>query len=98
MAGRTSRARSAAPNPDSRLRWLQSPALALLEALLAGTLELSHAALDRAQGGEFPQRTVAFLRAALVHHGVLEARDEQSAAFASSEVDPRDCLAGWLLP
>jgi len=73
---------AAAPNPDSTLRWLQSPAFALLEQLLAGTLEPTHAALDRAQGDAFPTRTVAFLRAALVHHGVLERRDEQSAAFA----------------
>ena len=71
-----------APNPDSRLRWLQSPALSLLEALLAGTVELSHAGLDQAQGAAFPARAVAFLRAGLVDQGALEARDEHSARFA----------------
>ena len=84
-----------APNPDSRLRWLQSPALSLLEALLAGTVELSHAGLDRAQGAAFPARAVAFLRAGLVDHGALEAleaRDEHSGS------GPRAPMHGRSLP
>ncbi|MCA1699535.1 MAG: hypothetical protein LC790_11810, partial [Actinobacteria bacterium] len=69
-------------NPASTLRRLQRPSFALLEQLLAGTIELSHAALDSAAGEVAHGRAVAFLRDALVHHGVLEPRDEHSTAFA----------------
>lgn len=64
------------------LRERADPAAAVLEALLAGTLELSHAARDREQGESFPVRTVPFLRAAVIDHGVLERRDHKSASFA----------------
>ena len=73
---------AAAPNPESTLRWLQSPTLALLEDLLGGRIAVTHGALDRAQGDANDGRAVGFVRAALVHHGVLEPRDEHSAAFA----------------
>lgn len=71
-----------AANPSSVLRWLQSPAFALLGRLLAGELEISHAALDEAQGDASQSRAVAFMRAALMHRGALPERDEHAAAFA----------------
>jgi hypothetical protein len=71
-----------APNPASTLRWLQSPTLALLEDLLAGRIELSHAALDIVQGNADDGRAVGHVRAALVQCEVLEPRDEPSASFA----------------
>jgi hypothetical protein len=73
---------AASPNPASTLRRLQRPSFALLEQLLAGTVELNHAALDSAAGDVAHERAVAFLRDALVDHGVLERRDEHSAALA----------------
>jgi len=73
---------AAAANPASTLRWMQGPAFALLEDLLAGRVEVSHTAIDAAQGDASDARAVAFLRAGLVHHGALEPRDEPSAAFA----------------
>lgn len=73
---------AATPNPASTLRWMQAPAFALVEDLLAGRIAVSHAAIDTAQGDASDARAVAFLRAALVCHGALEARDEPSAAFA----------------
>ena len=73
---------AAAAIPDSALRWLHTPSLALLKALLDGEIEISHAGLDGATGDVAPVRAVAFLRSGLVHHGVLERRDEHSAEFA----------------
>jgi hypothetical protein len=71
-----------APRPASTLRWLQSPTHALLEDLLAGRIAVAHDALDVTEGDAHASRAVAFVRAALVDAGVLEPRDEPSAAFA----------------
>jgi hypothetical protein len=73
---------AAAPNSDSMLRWLHTPSLALLEGLLDGKVEITHTGLDGAVGDVASARTVAFLRRRLVHHGVLERRDEHSIEFA----------------
>jgi hypothetical protein len=70
------------PNPASALRWMQTPPFAHVRALVVGEVELSHAGLDRLPGAGRNGGAVAFLRAALVEHGVLEPRDEASAAFA----------------
>jgi hypothetical protein len=70
------------PNPASTLRWMQTPPFANVRALVAGEVELSHAGLDALPGSSRNGGAVAFLRAALVEHGVLEPRDEPSAAFA----------------
>jgi len=64
------------------LRWLQTPTVALLEALLAGQIALTHHGLDSAHERGVADQAVAFVRAALVAHGVLPERDEPSAAFA----------------
>ena len=73
---------TAAPNPASTLRWLQSPAVALLEDLLAGRIAISHAALDATRGDTDDGRAVGYLRAGLIDSGALEPRDEHGAAFA----------------
>lgn len=75
-------AMSAAGNPDSMLRWLQTPTRRLLVDLLAGEIAVSHEALDVAMEGRHAPNAVAFVRAALVHERVLPERDELSAAFA----------------
>jgi hypothetical protein len=67
-------------NPASVMRWMQSPTFWVTEDLIAGRVEVSHAALD-----EIAPRApaaVVFMRAKLVHTGVLAARDEPSARFA----------------
>jgi hypothetical protein len=53
-----------------------------MRAVVAGDVELSHAGLDTLPGAERNGGAVAFLRVALVEHGVLERREEPSAAFA----------------
>lgn len=73
---------AASPNPASTLRWMQTAPFTNVVAVVAGQVELSHAGLDCLPGAGRASGAVAFLRAALVEHGVLEARDEQSAAFA----------------
>jgi len=70
-----------ARNPDSTLRWLQTPTRHLLSDLLAGRIALTHEALDAAMEDTHAPRATAFVRAALVHHGVLPERDEVTAAF-----------------
>lgn len=76
------RALASSPNPASTLRWMYGSGFRLLEDLLAGRVEIGHAGLDLAQGDASESKTVGHLRAALVTHGALEARDEPSAAFA----------------
>jgi hypothetical protein len=71
-----------APDPESTVRWLQTPTLGLLKDLLAGRIAVTHEALDVAQGDAHAGRAVGYVRAALVDAGVLEPRDEHSAAFA----------------
>ena len=73
---------ASAPNAATTMRWMHGPTMALLTDLLAGRLAVTHAALDEAQGSAADCGSVAFLRAALTHHGVLEQRDEASASFA----------------
>lgn len=58
-------------SPLSVLAWLNKPGGRTLIAILGGDVELSHDALDALQA-----RTSEHLRAALVHAGVLPARDE----------------------
>jgi len=73
---------ASAPNAATTMRWMHGPTMALLTDLLAGRVAVTHAALDEAQGSAADCGSVAFLRAALTHHGVLEQRDEASASFA----------------
>jgi len=70
-----------AQNADSTLRWLQTPTRHLLIDLLAGRIALTHQALDAAIDDTHASRVIAFVRAALVHAGVLPERDEVTAAF-----------------
>jgi hypothetical protein len=72
---------AASPNPASTLRWMQTLAYALVEDVVDGRLNLSHQAFDQRQGPEGEGSAVSYLRAALVAHGSLPARDETAAAF-----------------
>jgi hypothetical protein len=72
---------AASPNPASTLRWMHTPPYALVEDLVDGRLELSHEAFDQRQGDAGEGSAIAYLRAALVAHGALPARDEIVAAF-----------------
>jgi len=76
------RALASAPVAPSTLRWLQTPGSGVLREALTGQLEISHAAFDDRQGNASAVHEVGFLRAQLVHHGVLPERDEASAAFS----------------
>jgi dsDNA-binding SOS-regulon protein len=68
------------PKPTSVLRWMgKSRGYQTLAELLAGTLALTHEALDGVERGQ----STIFLRAALVRHGALAERHEQSAALAA---------------
>ncbi|MFF3088819.1 hypothetical protein ACFVRB_27820 [Streptomyces nojiriensis] len=60
------------------LKWLTQPsARRILDALADGTCPLTHEGLDTL----LPNKSVSFLRAALVTAGVLPAREEQFAAL-----------------
>ncbi|MCA1677791.1 MAG: hypothetical protein LC777_01995 [Actinobacteria bacterium] len=75
------RALAGSPRPRTALLWLRlSPAYEILVRLARGELELSHEALDELVGE--PPSALAFLRAALVEHGVLPARPEPVARLA----------------
>jgi hypothetical protein len=65
------------PNPLSVLQRLRRPAGRTLGDLLAGRLELSHAALDGLERG----KGIEDLRARLVQSGCLPVRDETQALF-----------------
>jgi hypothetical protein len=65
------------PNPLSVLQWLAKPGGRTLAHLAAGRVGLSHQALDALDRG----KSTEDLRAALVHAGVLEARDETLASL-----------------
>ena len=75
------------PQPSTTLKWMgRSPGYETVIELATGAREISHRALDDVQRG----MTTSFLRAALVTHGVLEPRGEQTAKFertARSAVD-----------
>jgi hypothetical protein len=74
---------TASPNPASTLRWMELPSFTLVRELLAGSVPITHAALDTQEAPpRYAGKSVAFLRAALVHCGVLEPRNEASVAFA----------------
>lgn len=73
---------AASRNPQSTLRWMHTPPFALVDDVLDGRLALSHHALDERQGAQGEGSAVSYLRAALVAHGALPARDETAAAFA----------------
>jgi hypothetical protein len=70
-----------AANPRSMLRWFCCPGFGITRGLLAGEIPISHAGLDEAAVGA--ANAVAFVRAKLVISGVLEPRDEASAAIRS---------------
>jgi hypothetical protein len=64
------------PNPQSTLRWMQTPSFALVEDVVDGRLGITHEASDERQGTGSEKSAIAYLRAALVAHGALPARDE----------------------
>ncbi|MET9110894.1 hypothetical protein [Streptomyces zhihengii] len=65
-------------DPLTTLHWLERPSSrGMLAALAAGTGPVSHQVLDSLQ----PPRAASSLRAVLVAHGALPARDEQLAAL-----------------
>jgi hypothetical protein len=70
-----------AANPRSMLRWFCCPGFGITRGLLADEIPISHAGLDEAAVGA--ANAVAFVRAKLVISGVLEPRDEASAAIRS---------------
>jgi hypothetical protein len=72
---------AASPNPQSTLRWMQTPSFALVQDLVDGRLGLSHSAFDERQGAQGEGSAIAYMRAALVAHGALPDRDEIAAAF-----------------
>jgi hypothetical protein len=65
------------PSPFSVLAWLARPGGRTLADLAAGRIELTHEALDALDRG----KSTEDLRAALVHAGVLEPRDEMIAGL-----------------
>lgn len=67
------------PQPATTLKWMgYSAGYETVIELATGAREISHRALDEVDRG----MTTSFLRAALVAHGALEPRAEQSAKFA----------------
>ena len=71
---------AASERPRSTLTWAETRRR-LLDQLLAGEIALTHEALDAIPASEHPPRTIAFLRAGLVHAGVLGERDEILTTF-----------------
>jgi hypothetical protein len=66
------------PQPWTTLKWMAgSSAYETVIELATGARELSHEALDQVNRG----MTTLFLRAALVTHGVIDPRPEQTAKF-----------------
>ncbi len=66
------------PDPWTVICWMRtSPAYTTVQDLAGGRIEVSHEALDTVARG----KTTAHLRAALVAHGVLAPRAEQTAAL-----------------
>jgi hypothetical protein len=66
------------PQPSTTLKWMgYSAGYETVVELATGARELSHRGLDDVRRG----MTTSFLRAALVTHGVLESRGEQTAKF-----------------
>jgi hypothetical protein len=73
---------AASPNPQSTLRWMQTPPFALVEDVVDGRLSLTHPQFDERQGSGSEKSAIAYLRAALVAHGALPPRDETAASFS----------------
>ncbi len=71
---------AASERPRSTLAWAETRCR-LLGQLLAGEIALTHEARDAIPASEHPPRTIAFLRAGLVHAGVLSERDEILTTF-----------------
>ena len=66
------------PQPSTTLKWMgYSPGYETVIELATGARELSHEGLDQVNRG----MTTSFLRAALVTHGVLHPRPEQTTKF-----------------
>jgi hypothetical protein len=65
------------PNPLSVLQWLAKPGGRTLADIATGSVELSHETLDALDRG----KSTEDLRAALVHAGVLDERDESLATM-----------------
>ncbi len=70
-------------SPLSVLQWLAKPGGRTLADIAAGSLELSHGALDALTRG----KSTEDLRAALAHTGVLERRDEVLATMSHWTAD-----------
>jgi hypothetical protein len=77
------------PRPLSVLQWLAKPGGRTLAEIAAGTVELSHEALDAVDRG----RSTDDLRAALVHASVLDGRDESLALMKRWTADTLGVLA-----
>jgi len=77
------------PNPLSVVQWLAKPGGRTLADIAAGRVELSHEALDALDR----RKSTEDLRAALVHAGVLERRDESLATMKRWTADGLGALA-----
>lgn len=77
------------PNPLSVLQWIARPGGRTLADIAIGSVELSHGALDALDRG----KSTGDLRAALVHAGVLERRDELLATMNQWTADRLNVLA-----
>ncbi|MGA2166406.1 MAG: hypothetical protein ABSH36_18345 [Solirubrobacteraceae bacterium] len=77
------------PRPLSVLQWLAKPGGRTLTDIAAGTIELSHDALDAVDRGKSTDE----LRAALVHADVLDGRDESLASLKRWTADTLGVLA-----
>lgn len=70
------------PQPATTLKWMgYSAGYETVVELATGSRELSHEGLDKVRRG----MTTLFLRAALVTHGVLGPRPEQTAKFERAD-------------
>ncbi|WP_104081468.1 hypothetical protein [Cryobacterium sp. Y11] len=66
--------------PNSGLTWIRQPHVdRLLRSIADGTIDLSHDAFDALP----PVQTVEYIRALLIEHGALPARDRYLAEFTA---------------
>jgi hypothetical protein len=77
------------PSPGSVLQWLAKTGGRTLADIASGSIELSHEALDALDRGN----STRDLRAALVHAGVLDGRDESLATMSRWTTDRLGALA-----
>lgn len=80
--------------PRSTLMWAEKRQR-LLDEVVRGEIALTHEALDAIPASEHPPRTIAFMRAGLVHAGVLGERDEILTTFTNGR---RASSARWSAP